>query len=220
MRLIEKTGAIGIQSHAGRYGGTFAHKDIAYNFGMWLNPAFYLLVVKEVQRLEAAQNNPLLQQWDIKRILAKTNYTIHTDAIKNSILPVISVEKKKESIIYASEADLLNIILFGCTAKDWQEANPELSQKMNIRDTASINELLVLSNLESYNAELIRQGKSRPERFALLMEMRNKQIIEKKFSETRKMIKQNKVGTQAAAEYYKKVNKLNTVDPQLMDKKS
>ena len=143
---------------------------------MWLNPAFYLLVVKEVQRLEAAQNNPLLQQWDIKRILAKTNYTIHTDAIKNSILPVISVEKKKESIIYASEADLLNIILFGCTAKDWQEANPELSQKMNIRDTASINELLVLSNLESYNAELIRQGKNRPERFALLMEMRNKQM--------------------------------------------
>ena len=173
---IQKTGAIGIQSHAGRYGGTFAHKDIAYNFGMWLNPAFYLLVVKEVQRLEAAQNNPLLQQWDIKRILAKTNYTIHTDAIKNSILPVISVEKKKESIIYASEADLLNIILFGCTAKDWQEANPELSQKMNIRDTASINELLVLSNLESYNAELIRQGKSRPERFAFLMEMRNKQM--------------------------------------------
>ena len=97
LEWIQKTGAIGIQSHAGRYGGTFAHKDIAYNFGMWLNPAFYLLVVKEVQRLEAAQNNPLLQQWDIKRILAKTNYTIHTDAIKNSILPVISVEKKKES---------------------------------------------------------------------------------------------------------------------------
>jgi len=173
---MEKTHAIGIISKAGRYGGTFAHKDIAYNFGMWLNPAFYLLVVKEVQRLESAQNDPLLLQWDIKRILTKTNYTIHTDAIKNGILPTLDIEKTKEHIIYASEADLLNIVLFGCTAKDWQEANPELSQKMNIRDTATINELLVLSNLESYNSELIHQGKNRPERFSLLMDMRNKQL--------------------------------------------
>ena len=171
-----RTGAIGIISKAGRYGGTYAHKDIAYNFGMWLSPQVNLLVIKEIQRLEAAMNNPLLQQWDIKRILAKTNYTIHTDAIKNTILPTISVEKKKESIIYASEADLLNIVLFGCTAKDWQETNPELAGKMNIRDTASINELLVLSNLESYNAEMIRRGKSRQERFELLMEMRNQQL--------------------------------------------
>lgn len=171
-----RTGAVGLISKAGRYGGTYAHKDIAYNFGMWLSPVFYLLVVKEIQRLEAAMNDPLLQQWDIKRILAKTNYTIHTDAIKNTILPSISIEKKKESIIYASEADLLNIVLFGCTAKDWQEANPELAGRMNVRDTASINELLVLSNLESYNAEMIRQGRNRQERFEMLMEMRNQQL--------------------------------------------
>ena len=109
-------------------------------------------------------------------ILTAKEWCSRTDAIKNTILPTISVEKKKESIIYASEADLLNIVLFGCTAKDWQEANPELAGKMNIRDTASINELLVLSNLESYNAEMIRQGKSRQERFELLMEMRNQQL--------------------------------------------
>jgi len=173
---VQKTGAIGLQARAGRYGGTFAHKDIAYNFGMWLNPAFYLLVVKEVQRLESEHNNPLLLQWDIKRILTKTNYSIHTDAIKNSIIPMLNIEKTREHVIYASEADLLNIILFGCTAKEWQDANPELAQKMNIRDTASINELLVLSNLESYNGELIRQVKSRSDRFELLLEMRNKQL--------------------------------------------
>ena len=172
----ERTHAIGIQAKAGRYGGTYAHKDIAYHFGMWLSPELYLLVVKEIQRLETAQNDPLLLQWDIKRILSKTNYAIHTDAIKYGILPKLSVEKTKESIVYASEADLLNIVLFGCTAKDWQEANPELAKKMNIRDTASINELLVLSNLESYNAEMIRQNCTRQNRFERLVEMRNEQL--------------------------------------------
>ena len=173
---VERTGAIGIEARSGRYGGTYAHKDIAYHFGMWLSPVFNLLVVKEIQRLEAAQNNPLLQQWDIKRILSKTNYTIHTDAVKNGILPKLSVAKTKEYIVYASEADLLNLVLFGCTAKDWQEANPELSAKMNIRDTASINELLVLSNLESYNAEMIRQELGRPERFEKLSAMASEQL--------------------------------------------
>jgi len=172
-----RTNATGLIAKAGRYGGTYAHKDIAYHFGMWMSPVFYLLVVKEIQRLESAVNDPLLLQWDIKRLLAKTNYVVHTDAIKNTILPQLTVEKKKEYVVYASEADLLNLVVFGCTAKDWQESNPEIAGKMNVRDTASINELLVLSNLESYNAELISQGASREQRYSKLMEMRNKQLL-------------------------------------------
>lgn len=166
--FVEKTNAIGLFSKAGRYGGTYAHRDIAYNFGMWLSPEFYLLVIKEIERLKAKESDPLLVEWDIKRILSKTNYTIHTDAIKDNILPVVSLEKQKEYIVYASEADMLNMALFGCTAKDWEEANPELAKKMNIRDTATINQLVVLSNMESYNSELIKQGAGRQVRFNIL----------------------------------------------------
>lgn len=175
-KFVEKTGAIGIFSKAGRYGGTYAHKDIAYNFGMWLSPEFYLLVVKELQRLKAVEQNPLLQQWDIKRILSKANYAIHTDAIKENILPSLSVEKQKEYIVYASEADLLNLALFGCTARDWQDANPDLADKYNMRDAATINQLIVLSNMESYNAELIKQGAPRPLRFNILQKMAREQL--------------------------------------------
>lgn len=171
-----RTGAVGIVAKAGRYGGTYAHRDIAYHFGMWLSPEFYLLVVKEVQRLEAEANNPLILQWNLKRMLSKTNYTIHTDAIKGYVLPQLSIEKKKEYLVYASEADLLNVILFGCTAKEWADANPELAKKKNIRETASINELIVLSNLESYNAELISKNVNRDKRYTLLTEMAEKQL--------------------------------------------
>ena len=173
---VSRTKAIGIQSRAGRYGGTYAHRDIAYNFGMWLSPAFYLLVVKELQRLETEQSNPLLQQWDIKRILSKTNYVLHTDSIKENILPRLSVEKQRECLVYASEADLLNLALFGCTAKDWQEANPELAGKYNMRDAATINQLVVLSNLESANSEMIKQGRERHERFEVLKKMAEEQL--------------------------------------------
>lgn len=173
---VERTGAIGIISKAGRYGGTYAHKDIAYHFSMWLSPVFNLLVVKEIQRLEGEQSNPLLQQWDIKRILSKTNYTLHTDAIKNCIIPQISMDKRRESIVYATEADLLNLALFGCTAKDWQEANPELAGKYNMRDTATINQLVVLSNLESANSEMIKQGLGRTQRFETLHQMVTEQL--------------------------------------------
>lgn len=172
----EKTNAIGIYSKAGRYGGTYAHKDIAFNFGMWLSPTFQLYVVKEYQQLKEEQNNPLLQHWDVKRILAKANYTLHTDAIKNIIIPKISIAKKKEGIIYATEADLLNLALFGYTAKDWEEANPELAKKLNMRDTASINELVVLSNLESINAELIKQAMPRDLRFDILQRIAKEQL--------------------------------------------
>lgn len=171
-----RTDAIGIVARAGRYGGTYAHRDIAYHFGMWLSPEFYLLVVKEVQRLEAEANNPLVLQWNLKRMLSKTNYSIHTDAIKGYVLPQLSIEKKKEYLVYANEADLLNVILFGCTAKEWEEANPELAKTKNMRETASINELIVLSNLESYNAELISKNVNRDKRYILLEEMAEKQL--------------------------------------------
>lgn len=127
---IEKTNAIGIVSKAGRYGGTYAHKDIAFNFGMWLSPTFQLYIVREYQRLKEAENNPLIQQWDVKRILSKTNYQLHTDAIKENIIPKLTISKTKERIIYANEADMLNLALFGYTAKDWEEANPELAKKL------------------------------------------------------------------------------------------
>ena len=173
---VQKTNAIGLYAKAGRYGGTYAHKDIAFNFGMWLSPTFQLYVVKEYQLLKEEQNNPLLQNWDVKRILAKANYTLHTDAIKNIIIPKLSVEKKKEGIIYATEADMLNLALFGYTAKDWEEANPELAKKLNMRDTASINELVVLSNMESLNSELIKQGMSREVRYDVLHRMAEEQL--------------------------------------------
>lgn len=155
---IEQTNAIGIVSKSGRGGGTYAHKDIAFEFGSWISPSFKLYLIKEYQRLKDAENNPLLGEWNIKRILSKTNYTIHTDAIKTFVIPKIDVEKDK-LYAYANEADLLNIALWGCSAKEWRDANPEaVNKNLNIRDMASINELIVLSNLESYNAELIKQG--------------------------------------------------------------
>ena len=176
-KFIERTGAIGIFAKAGRYGGTYAHKDIAYHFGMWLSPEFNLLVVKEFQRLVEAENNPLLLQWDISRILSKTNYQLHTDAIKDNIIPQLSIEKKKEYLVYASEADMLNLALFGCRAKDWEEHNPELASKgLNLRDTATINQLIVLSNMEVVNAEMIKRGVERIERFAFLQQMAQEEL--------------------------------------------
>lgn len=175
-QFVEKTNAIGLFSKAGRYGGTYAHRDIAYNFGMWLSPEFFLLVIKEIERLKAKESDPLLIEWDIKRILSKTNYVIHTDAIKDNIIPVLSVEKAKEYLVYASEADMLNLALFGCTAKDWEEANPALAKKMNIRDTATINQLVVLSNMEAYNSELIKQGAGKQVRFTMLQKMAHSQL--------------------------------------------
>jgi hypothetical protein len=176
-KFIERTGAIGIFAKAGRYGGTYAHKDIAYHFGMWLSPEFNLLVVKEFQRLVEAENNPLLFQWDISRILSKTNYQLHTDAIKDNIIPQLSIEKKKEYIVYASEADMLNMALFGCRAKDWETHNPELANKgLNLRDTATINQLIVLSNMEVINAEMIKRGVERVERYTFLQQMAQEEL--------------------------------------------
>ncbi len=175
-KWIEATNAIGITSRSGRYGGTYAHSDIAFSFAMWLSPAFQLYCIKELQRLKSKESNPLLMQWDIKRILSKTNYYLHTEAIKNVVIPKLSVSKQNESLVYATEADMLNLALFGCTAKQWEEANPELADKYNMRDAASINQLVVLSNLESYNSELIKRGMDRSVRFVTLKRMAKEQL--------------------------------------------
>jgi len=169
---IEKTNAIGIVSKSGRYGGTYAHKDIAFEFGSAINPVFKLYLIKEYQRLKQIENNQYNLEWNVKRILSKVNYHIHTDAIKQNIIPQLNFEKNKEWIVYAEEADLLNVALFGCTAKQWREANPEPANKgINIRDFASINELAVLSNIESLNADMISNKIEKLERFNKLRQI-------------------------------------------------
>jgi hypothetical protein len=176
-RWIESTNAIGIISKSGRYGGTYAHKDIAFEFASWLSPTFKLYLITEYQRLKEIETNEYNLEWNVKRILSKTNYFIHTDAVKNYILPNKNYEKGTEWLTYAEEADLLNVALFNCTAKDWREANPELSKKsMNIRDIASINELAILSNLEALNAEMIKENVIKEERFIKLREIAKYQL--------------------------------------------
>ena len=174
-KWIEATNAIGIISKSGRYGGTYAHKDLAFEFGAWISPMFKLLLIKEFQRLKEIETNQYNLEWNVKRILTKTNYFIHTNAIKNFILP--QKEYEKEWLIYAEEADLLNVALFKCTAKDWRDANPELAKKgMNIRDIASINELVVLSNMENLNALMIEQKINKSKRFNQLKRIANTQL--------------------------------------------
>ena len=177
-KWIEATNAIGIITKSGRYGGgTYAHKDIAFNFGMWLSPTFQLYIVKEFLRLKEAENYPLALQWDVKRILSKTNYALHTDAVRDVIIPKLPISEVKKGIVYATEADLLNLALFGCRAKDWEASNPTLVlQGKNIRDTASINQLVVLSNLEVLNSEMIKQGLDRMQRLNLLHNMAKEQL--------------------------------------------
>ena len=173
---IEKTNAIGIYVQAGRYGGTYAHKDIAFEFGSAISPIFKLYLLKEYQRLKDEENDRLKLEWSAKRFLSKNNYLIHTDAVKNYVLPQSNYTKSNEWLAYADEADLLNVALFGCTAKEWREANPEIARSSNIRDYASIPELTVLSNLETHNAELIKQGVDKTERFSQLREIAQYQL--------------------------------------------
>ena len=168
---VESTNAIGIISKQGKYGGTYAHKDIAFEFGAAISPVFKLYIIKEYQRLKEIESNSYGLEWNVRRILSKANYQIHTDAVKNYIIPNLSYSQKKEWV-YAEEADLLNIVLFGCTAKQWREANPERVLKgENIRDIASINELAILTNLESLNATLIKNKLNKKERFRILLDM-------------------------------------------------
>jgi len=162
---IEHTRAIGITAKAGRYGGTYAHKDIAFQFGMWISPKFQLLLVKEYQRLKEDENDRLKLDWNLQRTLAKVNYQIHTDAIKERLIPPI-ISKQQISYTYANEADLLNVALFRMTAKKWRDNNPD--KKGNIRDSASLEQLVVLSNMESINALLIRQSLTQKKRLIQL----------------------------------------------------
>ena len=181
---IERTGAIGIISKAGRYGGTYAHRDIAYHFGMWISPRFQLLLVKEYQRLKEQAQAQI--GWTAKRELSKINYRIHTDAIKQNLIPA-EVTPKQISIIYADEADMLNVAMFGMTAKMWHEQNPEL--KGNIRDYASINELICLSNMENLNAVFINQGIPQGERLIKLNQIAIQQMKILEGDGNRKLLK-------------------------------
>ena len=160
-RWIETTNAIGITSKSGRYGGTFAHKDIAFEFASWISIEFKLYIIKEFQRLKADENDRLKLDWNLQRTLAKVNYHIHTDAIKENLIPK-ELNKTQTTFVYASEADLLNAALFGITAKQWRDANP--NAEGNIRDMATLEQMVVLSNLESINAVLIHQGLTQKER--------------------------------------------------------
>jgi len=161
--FVAKTNAISVQAKAGRYGGTYAHKDIAFEFAMWISPEFKIYIVKEFQRLKTEEQR--LLGWSAKRELSKINYRIHTDAIKQNLVPA-EVTPAQASIIYANEADVLNVAMFGVTAKQWREANPHL--KGNIRDYATINELICLSNMENLNAVFIEQGMTQSKRLVKL----------------------------------------------------
>ena len=165
---IKHTGATGLKSSAGRYGGTFAHRDIAFEFATWLSPEFKLYLIKEFQRLKEEENKRLAIGWDTKRMLTKINYHIHTDAIKEHLIPDI-ISKSHANIIFANEADLLNKALFGMTAKEWQDKNPKLEG--NMRDYADASQLVCLADLESLNAEFIREGLSQSERVIKLNEI-------------------------------------------------
>jgi len=160
---VAKTNAIGLVAKAGRYGGTYAHKDIAFEFGMWISPEFKIYLVKEFQRLKEDEQKQL--GWDIKRNLAKINYRIHTDAIRENLLPP-ELTSQQIQLIYASEADVLNMALFGMTAKQWRDAHPE--DKGNIRDYANVSQLVCLSNLENLNALFISEGMAQSERLTKL----------------------------------------------------
>ena len=165
-RWIEKTNAVGLVSKAGRYrGGTFAHKDIAFEFASWISAEFKLYLIKEFQRLKEEENQRLALGWDVKRTLAKVNYRIHTDAIKKHLIPPY-ISKSSANVVYANEADVLDMALFGMTAKDWRDKNPK--KDGNIRDYSSVEQLVVLANLEGINAELIRQGLPQSKRLVQL----------------------------------------------------
>jgi hypothetical protein len=170
---INNTNAIGIISKAGRYGGTYAHKDIAFEFASWISPKFKLYLIKEFQRLKNDEIEKQKLGWDIKRTLVKMNYHIHTDAIKNNLIPQ-HISKNKIPFIYATEADLLNVALFGLTSKQWSEKNPKLEG--NMRDYATAEQLVVMANLESLNAQLIKQNISFEDRLINLNEVAIEQL--------------------------------------------
>lgn len=184
--FVARTNAISIQAKAGRYGGTYAHKDIAFEFAMWISPEFKIYIVKEFQRLKTAEQQ--LLGWSAKRELSKINYRIHTDAIKHDLIPE-EVTLSQAGVIYANEADVINVAMFGVTAKQWRDVHPGL--KGNIRDYASINELICLSNMENLNAVFIEQGMSQNDRLVKLNQIAIHQmsVLESDHNDDRKLLK-------------------------------
>lgn len=172
-KWIEATNAIGIVSKAGRYGGTYAHSDVAMSFATWISPEFQLYIMKDYRRLKTDENSRLSLNWNLNREISKLNYRIQTDAIKENLIPP-ELTAAQVAYIYANEADMLNVVLFGKTAKQWKDGNP--TEKGNIRDTATLHQLLVLANLQSYNAVLINQGKNQKERMELLRQLTVQQL--------------------------------------------
>lgn len=171
-KWVTCTNAIGIRTKGGRYGGCYAHPDIAFEFASWISPEFKLYIIKDYQRLKADENSRLSLEWNNRRLFSKINYKIHADAVKAQIPEWFPNEKK--GFVYADEADVLNVALFGQTARQWRDANPEAEG--NIRDYATLHELIVLANLESMNAQLMKEGKSRDERAAYLYDMARQQL--------------------------------------------
>ena len=185
--FVERTNAISLQAKAGRYGGTYAHKDIAFEFAMWISPEFKIYIVKEFQRLKEEEQKQL--GWSAKRELAKINYRIHTDAIKQNLIPP-ELTPAQKSFVYADEADMLNVAMFGVTAKQWREANPDL--KGNIRDYATINQLICLSNMENLNAVFINDGMPQSERLEKLNKIAIQQMTVLENVEDRKLLTEGK----------------------------
>jgi hypothetical protein len=188
---VERTNSKGILAKSGRYGGgTIAHADIAFEFGSWLSPQFKLYLYTEFQRLKKIESNSYNLEWNVKRVLTKAHYKLHTDAIRDYIIPAMNISKDKEWIVYANEADLLNVAVFGFTAKQWKEANPSLAlANANPRDYASINELAVISSLESIHSMLIQQGIDKQNRFDLLRKMATEQLENLKKLDLMKSVK-------------------------------
>ncbi len=172
-KWIEATNAIGIASKSGRYGGTYAHSDIAMSFATWISPEFQLYIMKDYRRLKMDENSRLSLNWNLNREISKLNYRIHTDTIKDNLIPP-ELTSVQVSYTYANEADMLNVVLFGKTAKQWKDENP--NEKGNMRGVATLNQLLVLANLESYNAVLINQSKNQKERMELLRQLAVQQL--------------------------------------------
>jgi hypothetical protein len=174
-KWIETTGAVGVRGQAGRYGGTYAHKDIAFEFGAWVSPEFKFMIIKEFQRLKAQEL--ALEHWDYRRFLSKVNYRLQTSAVRNFLIPSSNLAKNQEWLMYAEEADIVNVALFGLTAREWRDKNPRLAKNStNIRDHATIHQLTVLSNLESLNSMFIAQGIDKEQRFKNLQAEAQRQL--------------------------------------------
>lgn len=204
-KWIKETNAIGIVSKSGRYdGGTFAHPDIAFEFASWLSPEFKLYLIKEFERLKSNEMYQQKIEWHANRLLSKLNYVVHTDAVKNYIVPALTEEQKR--FVYAEEADVLNVALFGMTAKEWRQKNPELAKKGNIRDYTDLLHLVILNNLENTNAEFIKLGMSQKERLISLNDSARNQmeilknnngikeleLLQEKINENKKVLIENK----------------------------